>query len=124
LPTGDIRLIPGAMYLRLSHKDYKIEDAQASLVSSDDDKLSDKSLKTYKLEYKNLQRTLAITYETDFPYNIVAWEESGLSGFGANAKPLTTKAIRTHTLNSAYWGQHDNSDADLKKQLGLDLNNY
>lgn len=124
LPTGEIKLIPGTMFLRLKHHDFTVENATASLTSLRDTTLSLKPLNKYRLEYKDVRRVLEITYETEFPYTIVAWEEQGESGFGNNTKTLTTRAVRTHAMKSAYWGQHDVADLKLRKELGLNLEHY
>jgi len=124
LPTGSIELIPGTMFLRLSHLDFKVQKATASMQEVQDTTLSDRPLMKYRVEYQDVPRVLEITFESNFPYQIVAWEEEGRSGFGQNAKTLTTRAVRTHTMKSAYWGQHDVADAPLRAELGLDPANY
>lgn len=123
LPTGDIKLIPGTQFLRLRHREFAVEQATASLEPVADASLSTKSLAKYRVTYKNFKRVLEITFETEFPYTIVAWEEQVQSGFG-NPKTLITRAVRTHSINSAYWGQHDVADLELRKKLGLDTGSY
>lgn len=66
---------------------------------------------------------MTITFEMDFLHAIVAWEEQTQSGFGTS-EMLTTRAVRIHVMNSAYWEQHGVGDAILKKELGLDERNY
>lgn len=117
LPTGTITLIPGSQYLRLKHRDIAVEKAKASLELTEDATLSTKPLNKYRIEYQGFNRVLEITFETEFPYAIVAWEEQSQGG-------TATRAVRTHTMNSAYWGQHGVEDAKLKEKLGLGLNNY
>jgi len=124
LPVGKIKLIPGTMFLRLKHLDYKVENATVTLTSFEDSTLSNKPLTKYRVEYEDVERILEITFEAAFPYAILAWEETNKSGFGDNAKILTTRAIRTHTINSAYWSQNDLKDSILRKELGLDMSNY
>ena len=123
LPTGDISLIPGTQYLRLKHQDFSVEKATATLESAKDASLSDKPLKKYRVEYQHINRILEITFETEFPYAIVAWEEHTPAGFGS-AKMLITRAIRTHTINEAYWNKHDVTDAPLRKELGIEKGNH
>jgi len=124
LPIGNIKIIPGTMFLRLKHLDYKVENATATLMSFTDDTLFNKPLNKYRVEYENFERILEISFETAFPYAILAWEETNKSGFGNNAKTLTTRAVRTHTVNSPYWSQNNLKDSILRKKLGLDLSNY
>lgn len=113
LPTGDIRIIPGFQFARLSHTPLKVEDAAATLTSVSEER------QAYTIEYKNIKRTLAIQFEKSFPHRIVAWEESNLSGFGPEAKMLTTRAVKTHAILSDYWTRHNVSDAPLRQELGL-----
>jgi len=62
---------------------------------------------------------LKIKFQTAFPHQILGWEETGKSGFGDNAKTLTTTATLIKTIKSAYWSKNHNSDAGLRKTLGL-----
>ena len=124
LPTGEIEVIPGSFFSRLSHKDVAAAKAIASISSVANAALSSKPLKKYLLEYKDFERTLEIVFEDQFPFAIVAWEEKQRSGFGPSAKTLTTKATRTHTMKNDYWSKHDVADGDLRKQLGLEASNY
>ena len=74
---------------------------------------------TYTVNYKDIDRTVKIFFDKSFPHQIEGWEETYMSGFGANAKKLTTTATKTHQVLSPYWGQHDNKDEVLRKELGL-----
>lgn len=118
LPTGDIQLIPATQFLRLRHREFAVENATATLLPTEDAALSDKPLSTYRIEYKDFKRVLEITFETTFPYTIQAWQEEVESGW-PEAKTLTTRAVRTHSIMSAYWGQHDVKDRTARKELGL-----
>jgi hypothetical protein len=92
--------------------------------SHNDISLSSKPLKKYRVAYQDFDRILEITFEAEFPFAILGWTEENESGFGSGAKVLTTKAVRTHSIKSAYWSKHDNADENLRKQLGLDMSNY
>lgn len=118
LPQGDIDIFPGTQFLRLKHASNEIQKASAKINAHKDMSLSDKSLSQYVIEYKNIARKLTITYESEFPYNIVAWEETSPNVM--DGRSVTTKAVRTHQINSPYWGKHDNKDRALRKELGLD----
>ena len=120
LPTGNIEIVPGSMYARLKHQETNMQRAIATKTSMTNADLSSHSLISYKIDYQDLNRELTIIFESVFPYAIVAWEEQVESGFGAGKKTLTTKAVRTHTMNSAYWSQHDVADAPLRRELGLE----
>jgi len=116
LPTGDIMLLPSTIYARLRHTDFKPEQATADLKSN---KLNQK-LMDYTIQYKNMDRTLKVTFQKEFPFQIEAWEESNISGWGSNAKTLTTKAVRKKSMMLDYWNKHNNEDLELRKELNLE----
>lgn len=114
LPIGSTKVIPSLLSQRLNHNQLEEEGAVASLEELD-------ANLTYTLNYIGpLVRKLAITFEKDFPHKILGWEETYMSGFGANAKKMTTKATLNKTLFTDYWSKNHNSDAHLRKELGLD----
>ncbi|HSG31605.1 MAG TPA: hypothetical protein VLB82_08680 [Thermodesulfobacteriota bacterium] len=115
LPTGKIKIIPSLLFSRLKHFDLKVEDALAEKVASD----STNDLVSYKVKYKNLQRTVRIDFLNKFPFEIIGWSEEYKSGFGANAKMLTTTATNHKSIMLDYWNKNSLDDEDLRKQLGL-----
>tara|TARA_R110002111_G_scaffold87859_6_gene137396 strand:+ start:3147 stop:4097 length:951 start_codon:yes stop_codon:yes gene_type:complete len=108
LPTGDLQIIPSLEFTRLKHVPVKAYKALA--------KLSDQS---YSISYPGLNRTLTISFNPDFPYDILGWEESFKSGFGTNAKTLTTRATKLKTIKSAYWNKNSNENEVLRDTLQL-----
>lgn len=118
LPQGDIQMIPGTQFLRLGHREFALEQAIAVLETIQDPALSTKPLNKYRIEYRDFHRVLEITFEQDFPYAIVAWEEETQSGFD-DARTLTTRAVRTHVINSPYWTRNSVADTVLREELGL-----
>ncbi|GGZ90933.1 septum formation inhibitor Maf [Algibacter mikhailovii] len=108
LPTGKINVIPSFEYLRLKHAPIKAYVANATLIEG-----------TYTLDYPELNRTLSIHFNTAFPFEIEAWEESFKSGFGASSKMLTTKATKLKTIKSPYWQKNKNRDGILRETLHL-----
>ena len=118
LPTGEIKLIPGSQFLRLRHRDFSVENATAELKTVTKPELSSDPLKVYRVNYHDISRTLKITFEAEFPYTIVVWEEQAKSGF-RNPQMLTTRAVRTHSINSDYWNKNSVADTSLQKSLGL-----
>lgn len=118
LPTGEISLFPGAHYIRMRHQPLEPQQAFASLSSAADPALSDKPLQVYRIEYRSIERVLEIKFEAEFPFAIVAWEETYPSGYG-DSRMLTTSAVRTHTLNAPYWSLNSVADSLYRKQLGL-----
>ncbi len=109
LPTGEIEVIPSLEYTRLKHVPIKAYKATA--------KFNDGN---YTLNYPELKRELSIEFNSEFPHEINAWKESLVSGYGSNAKTLTTKATKIKTIKSAYWNKNSNADAGLRTELGLD----
>jgi len=112
LPQGSIKIIPSLEYIRLAHKELKAYQADAELTSEGHNS-------TYQITYPELDRTLAITFSTTFPYSIGNWSESYKSGFGPNAPILTSKGTKIKTLKRAYWKENKNSDVFLRDSLGL-----
>lgn len=119
LPTGEIKLIPGLQFLRLRHTKAQAETATATLTALTDTSLSDKPLKVYRIEYRDIPRILEIKFESTYPYAIVAWQEKTRSGFGPNEKWLTTRAVKTKTLWLDYWTKHSVADSTYRKELGM-----
>ncbi|PHI21111.1 hypothetical protein CEQ90_03555 [Lewinellaceae bacterium SD302] len=112
LPTGEMSIIPGAMFLRFKHLPHRAETATATLSDHSDPIFGDQPLQRYRIEYQSIDRSLEITFQKDFPHAILAWKEADGSG-------LTTTATRTHHIKSPYWGQHGNEDRVLREKLGL-----
>jgi hypothetical protein len=108
LPTGHLKIIPALEFHRLRHVTIKAYQATATLQAN-----------TYTINYPELNRTLSITFNPNFPYEVLAWEETSTSGFGKNAKTLTTKATKLNTIKSAYWKKNSNKDVVLRDLLKL-----
>jgi len=113
LPTGRHQVIPSFFSLRLMHKALKDYSCDLSLDTENDNY-------TYNIEYPELERSVSIIFEKEFPYRILGWEETKFSGFGENRKILTTKATLIKTIKSPYWQKHSNEDSHLRKELGLE----
>ncbi len=112
LPTGEILVIPALEYLRLAHRELKAYPANASRTKNGE-------FMVYVLEYPELQRTLKITYNPDFPYEIEGWSETYKSGFGDAAKMMTSSAKKINTMKIPYWQRNRNKDVILRDSLGL-----
>jgi hypothetical protein len=108
LPTGDLEIIPSFEYLRFSHSPLQSYKAKAQLNAN-----------TYSLSYPDLNRTLTITFNPESPYDISGWEETFKSGFGSNAKLLTTKAKKLVSIRSPYWRKNHTKDEVLRDTLQL-----
>ncbi|MUH37848.1 septum formation inhibitor Maf [Zobellia amurskyensis] len=112
LPVGDLKIIPSLEFIRLSHKELKQYNSTASL--SDENGIS-----TYEITYPELERTLKINFTTAFPYSIESWSDTFTSGFGENAKQMTSTAKKIKTLKTPYWKQNGNKHLSLRDSLGL-----
>lgn len=108
LPTGTIKIIPAFEFLRLKHKPLKAYNAKATLNKGE-----------YTIFYPELERTLKIQFNTSFPFDILSWTENFKSGFGSNAKVITTKATKLKTIKSPYWNKNSNNHETLRDTLKL-----
>ena len=116
LPLGNIKIIPGAMASRLTHNELAVEDARATLSRNSDDP---SSLMDYKLDYPDTGRSISVTFKREFPYEIISWKETYKSGFGEDARELTTTATIEKTLISDYWNKNKPLDRALREKLGI-----
>ncbi|MDX1463435.1 MAG: septum formation inhibitor Maf, partial [Marinirhabdus sp.] len=105
LPTGEFSMLPSFEYFRMSHRDLKIHSAIGALEAND-------TITTYRITYPDLQRSLSLSFTTEFPHTINSWEETHDNG-------LVTKAERIKQLKTAYWSQNGNSFRYLRDSLGL-----
>ena len=112
LPQGEFEVIPSLEYIRLSHKELKPYKATLSLNESGE-------TTRYEINYPELQRTLRINFTNAFPYRIEGWSETFASGFGKQAKQMTSTATKMKTLKTPYWQQNGNKDLSLRDSLGL-----
>lgn len=117
LPVGEFEIIPSPIFSRLRHADLDVQNASAALEEQVIDSLG--AVMTYTLKYAAIPRTLSINFEKDFPYEIISWEETQRSGFGPNAKELTTKGVRKKTVLLDYWAKNAVQDSIYRRQLDL-----
>ncbi|WP_149275534.1 septum formation inhibitor Maf [Pareuzebyella sediminis] len=112
LPLGQFEVVPSFEYIRLSHKEFRAYNA--TLARSDSLGVS-----SYTINYPALERTLRIDFKTAFPHTIEGWSETFKSGFGENAKVLTSKATKMKTIKTPYWQQNGNKHLYLRDSLAL-----
>lgn len=108
LPTGNLQIIPSLEYTRLRHQKIVSHDAIAELKEG-----------KYVIDYPELNRNLTIIFNPQFPFEILGWEESTVSGYGANSEMLTTKATKLQSVKIDYWTKNRNSDEALRASLQL-----
>jgi len=108
LPTGNLKVIPSMEFVRLKHIKLKAYDALG--IISDD---------IYTITYPELDRSLSIKFNPEFPYEILSWQETYKDGYGTNAKVLTTSATKLKSIKSPYWSKNSNANESLRKTLQL-----
>ncbi|MBC7887590.1 MAG: hypothetical protein H7Z13_06855 [Ferruginibacter sp.] len=111
LPQGDHLVLPGALYLRLSHKKISAVRAKLTLVTNDSNYI-------YTAAFASLNRRLNITIEKKFPYKILEWDDSFP---GTDGKLLTSSATLNKTMRIAYWKKHNTTDKKIRAELGLPI---
>lgn len=119
LPRGEFTLIPGMVYNRFQHKEPKPQPAIGRFEAAEGQSLEGNPLVRYEVFFPEENRRLGIVFETRFPFRIQSWEDTYAAPKQAGAEPLTTRAVRTHTLVTAYWEQNGNKDRALLGKLGL-----
>lgn len=112
LPIGDLKAIPSFEYIRLGHKEFKAYAVTATLTENE-------GLSTYEIKYPEFNRTLTINFTSAFPHTIESWVDTYKSGFGSNAKTMSTKATKINALKTPYWQQNKNEHLSLRDSLGL-----
>lgn len=113
LPVGKVAIIPSFFYLRLSHEPFKAYTCETEYIQGVRES-------SYKLNYPTLNRSKIIRFETDFPHQILSWEETNYSGWGEGRKELTTTATLKASIRSAYWNKNTVADSTYRQQLKLD----
>jgi len=114
LPTGDISLIPSLIVSRLKHQEINPVRAVAELKE-----IPEKNEMSYSVKFPDTGRQLNITFEKNFPYEIISWEERYKSGFGPDSKELVTRAVRDKSVLLDYWNKNSTLDEVLREKMGL-----
>lgn len=113
LPTGEMKVIPGTTFQRLSHCEIKPYTAE---ITKD---TSHATVVDYVIHYPELKRTLEIRYENKFPHSIQSWVETEKNGEGEDEEELITKAIRDKSTMTDYWNKNKVKDASERTKLNL-----
>ncbi len=113
LPVGEIEIIPGLFFFRLSHTGLDVEKAICS-------KEETAGVVTYSISYPEHQRTLAIQFEKAFPHRINGWIEKSVE----RGNTFITSATLDKQLYTDYWTQNKNEFQYLRDSLGLSRKNY
>lgn len=115
LPTGNISILPSLIVSRLKHEEIKPVKAYATLKE-----IPETNEMNYLLKFPDTRRKLSITFEKNFPYEIISWEETYKSGFGSNAKELVTRAVRDKSVMLDYWNKNSTFDEVLREKMGIE----
>jgi hypothetical protein len=108
LPTGNLELIPGLFFTRLSHLELKSEKAEAVLTKSG-------TTVSYSISIPAQNRTLIIQFEDQFPHKILGWKEK----FVEHDVLQETTASLDKTLITDYWTKNKNQFQYLRDSLNL-----
>ncbi|MEO7393365.1 MAG: hypothetical protein ABIU11_00405 [Chitinophagaceae bacterium] len=119
LPQGKFSLVPGLLWQRLSHIEIAEEEAFLSLSKADTFFIKNSNVLLYNIFYPTAQRTLQIYFQSDFPFNILGWQEKYPDGFGADKKMLTTRAILKKTIWLDYWKHNTIADSTYLNTLEM-----
>ena len=111
LPLGNQSVLPSAVYLRFMHKEVKPYKAVAARSTAS---FNEKKVECYTITYPNINRTLNIYFQTNFPFEIEGWTEE-YKGFRGNT--MITIATKKNQLNLDYWNKNSLSDSTLYNQL-------
>ena len=121
LPEGNIRMIPGMQYARLLHQSYTVQDVHAEKKQINYPELSPEPLIEYRLQYKEISRTLSIIFMQKFPHEILYWEEriNPLKINGRGNTSMLTRATRSKSMLLDYWHKNALADSSYRITLGL-----
>ena len=117
IPLGEQEVFPGSQYLRFSHQAARAYKAIIKLEEVDSTTTDELKFNHLILEYPELERSLKIVFDAEFPYEIYGWEEQRKSGFGNQAKTLVTKASKKAQMLAPYWSQNGTDDTYLRDLL-------
>ena len=108
LPTGEFKAIPSLEAIKLMHLKNQIYHAQATLEPEG-------KQYQYTLRYPEINRTLTIHFEQNFPHAIQSWEETIIY----QNRELTTKAHSPRAIRIDYWNKNRNTDLHYLDTLQL-----
>ena len=107
LPTGEFQALPELFYQRLAHLQPSTMSAIGSISTNESGATS-----RYTLYYPALDRTLTISYETQYPHRIFGWKET-VQG------KMFSRGKSTHTERLYYWQLNQNEDLPYREKLGI-----
>lgn len=110
VPTGHMKLIPGLLYQRFTHRTLQTESAKVSkrILPSNQAEIT--------VEYPEIGRKLSVTYRDAFPYEILGWKE--IQQLEDGNEEVTSATRKTWKMLD-YWNKNSLQDTVLRNQLGL-----
>lgn len=114
LPIGEVAMIPGTMYQRLSHNAIWMDTATCSLTEMNFGKMG--PVNCYSVSYKNVPRELDIYFEKAFPYKIVGWIEKERL---RDTVVISATATLRKSIQLDYWKHNKPSDTTFRDSLGI-----
>ncbi len=115
LPLGEAIMIPSTLESRLKHIALLPETVYASLKTSNEDARH----AIYRIEYEKSGRVLSITFEKEFPFRILGWEEKSTGIIHGGNKVLTSSARLKEYVHTDYWNKNNLQDTVWREKLGL-----
>jgi hypothetical protein len=113
LPEGEFTMAPGLFHCRLRHVPQTPVKVRGSWA------MTERTQRDYVVEcLEGPPRTLWISTTFTAPYPILGWQEDYP---GPDGKPLRTRATLKKTIVLDYGRHHSNSDRELRKELGLSI---
>lgn len=107
LPLGETNIIPSQIFLRFTKARAKAQTAKATLSESTGSDLSPKPHQLYQVNYSDLDRSLSIAFEADFPHRILAWSEG------------STIAKLAHVERIPYWSKNKPEHRKDREAMGF-----
>ena len=109
IPEGGLMMVPGSVYCRFKHVEFRPVKASISKEVRVDSTIE------LRIEYPDLDRTLTILYENTFPFKILGWEEE----YPENGSRMATTARLSKSILLDYWNKNGADDDLLRKELGI-----
>lgn len=106
LPTESVELIPGLFFSRTTHLKLKPKKARISFKSEKE--ASTRCI----IEYLHLDRTVNIDFGSEFPHEILSWEE-------IDNGEVTVSATKAKSIRSPYWNRSATKYEFLRDSLGI-----
>lgn len=111
IEEGPQELVPALDYLVMRHKALRAYPAIVTRTERADTELLARPASALRIEYPPLGRTITIYFEPEFPFAILAWDET--------VGPQRTTAVRTNAIIDDYWNHASPGDTAYREALGV-----